>query len=612
MAEINTVIAEASQDLQTIEDFVNLPAGSDVRPRLLPSVNVGTLSGTRQAIFEAGGLPATPFATKALMTASALVDGKYAQVTDDTTNNGLYVKTAGAWVKSDYDPLALAKADATAKANTAKADAIADAATKADAAKTQAVADSKIYTDDRFAKNTSASKEMEIAIDINGLVYREVDENGMMTIAGMDKSVQSAISELSDIYLTPTGDGDIEQVWDNSGNLVRRTNSSGSMYISTGKGSVQHHLRQPISEQVDKFAFNYPVKLNRDEYKPIVRGAVAKLQQECLPYIEPPPLLVHNNYDLPDSILSVITIRDDNPVAHLDFPYGKGGTVHPFALPLRKPLYGFKNILADSFHKYGSETEETPVMFGTNDWVNFELLEDVAQPFWRNKSSTTGLTASNGFLSDPWIAYDPTDGAMIRGTRETSREAADGDPVGTNYKVTKSYDGVRWTPIETFVLPSVDDGKAPSMLYDIATQTWHLWVVSVTNHVAHYTSPNWNKNWVKASETDFFTLHGIEPWHMEVKYVGDRFALVCHSLREGSTINFGFSSDGDTWVMSNNLLNPTSDWIYKPTFTVEFKDEDTVRIVFMWGHWDWITRLNDMSMPIHVQPTAWIKISELP
>ncbi len=59
-------------------------------------------------MFKNGGLPATPFATKALMTASTLVDGKYAMVTDDTVNNGLYVKTAGAWVKSEYDPLSQA------------------------------------------------------------------------------------------------------------------------------------------------------------------------------------------------------------------------------------------------------------------------------------------------------------------------------------------------------------------------------------------------------------------------------------------------------------------------------------------------------------------------
>lgn len=107
MAEINNVIAEASQDLQTIEDFVNLPAGSDVRPRLLPSVNVGTLAGIRDAIFENGGLPATPFATKAKMETdgASLADGQLAQVYNETANNGLYVKQAGVWVKADYDPV---------------------------------------------------------------------------------------------------------------------------------------------------------------------------------------------------------------------------------------------------------------------------------------------------------------------------------------------------------------------------------------------------------------------------------------------------------------------------------------------------------------------------
>lgn len=84
-------------------------------------------------VIENGGLPAKPFATKALMTASALVNGDYAMVTDDTVNNGLYVKTAGSWVKSTYDPVSQASADATVKA---------------DAAKTQAVVEAKLYVDD--------------------------------------------------------------------------------------------------------------------------------------------------------------------------------------------------------------------------------------------------------------------------------------------------------------------------------------------------------------------------------------------------------------------------------------------------------------------------------
>ncbi|WP_352338296.1 hypothetical protein [Psychrobacter sp. 16-MNA-CIBAN-0192] len=58
-----------------------------------------------KTMFEAGGLPAVPFTTKALMTASALADSQYAIVTDDAvdSNNGLYKKTAGAWSKSAYD-----------------------------------------------------------------------------------------------------------------------------------------------------------------------------------------------------------------------------------------------------------------------------------------------------------------------------------------------------------------------------------------------------------------------------------------------------------------------------------------------------------------------------
>lgn len=57
------------------------------------------------------------FKTKALMTASTLPDDSYAMVTDDSyamvtdggTDNGLYTKTAGVWVKSEYDPVTQAK-----------------------------------------------------------------------------------------------------------------------------------------------------------------------------------------------------------------------------------------------------------------------------------------------------------------------------------------------------------------------------------------------------------------------------------------------------------------------------------------------------------------------
>ena len=82
-----------------------------------PTVNVD-IDEAIETMFANGGLPAQPFATKALMTASILANGSYAQVTDDTVNNGLYVKTAGAWVKSNYDPKSAAVAESNAYANT--------------------------------------------------------------------------------------------------------------------------------------------------------------------------------------------------------------------------------------------------------------------------------------------------------------------------------------------------------------------------------------------------------------------------------------------------------------------------------------------------------------
>ena len=94
--------------IQALQQFMTNPAATNVT---VPDYgNIPSLQGYISTMFENGGLPATPFATKALMTASALVDGDYAAVThDDTANNGLYVKTAGSWVKSGYDLLTQAK-----------------------------------------------------------------------------------------------------------------------------------------------------------------------------------------------------------------------------------------------------------------------------------------------------------------------------------------------------------------------------------------------------------------------------------------------------------------------------------------------------------------------
>ena len=172
-------LIDARTDAKTLEEAVNGDAVTTVLSRLgetyptlsnalnqidskLDSADAQVKQGITD-LFQNGGLPATPFATKALMTASALVDGKYAMVTDDATNNGLYVKTAGAWVKSDYDPLAQAKADSTIKADNAKTSAIStaalDATAKANAAKVEVIAAAAIDAENKAKAVFKANDE---------------------------------------------------------------------------------------------------------------------------------------------------------------------------------------------------------------------------------------------------------------------------------------------------------------------------------------------------------------------------------------------------------------------------------------------------------------------
>lgn len=125
MAEpIQTVFDNAILDAQTLEKFINGDDNEDANPRL--NTPYPTLQKAIKEMFESGGLPATPFKTHALMTASALVNGDYAQVTDGGADNGLYLKDGGAWVKSAYDPLQQAKDYTSTSLNVSEANQLVD------------------------------------------------------------------------------------------------------------------------------------------------------------------------------------------------------------------------------------------------------------------------------------------------------------------------------------------------------------------------------------------------------------------------------------------------------------------------------------------------------
>ncbi len=114
---VTTVLSRLGEAYPTLSNALNQIDGqiSDANDMLVESVTT---------LFTNGGLPATPFKTKALMTASGLANDKYAMVTDDSVavNNGLYIKTAGAWVKSAYNLVEQAKLESIELDNMVRAD----------------------------------------------------------------------------------------------------------------------------------------------------------------------------------------------------------------------------------------------------------------------------------------------------------------------------------------------------------------------------------------------------------------------------------------------------------------------------------------------------------
>lgn len=161
-------------------------------------------------VIENGGLPAKPFATKALMTASALVDGDYAQVTDDTVNNGLYVKTAGAWVKSEYDPLTQAREYSDATLTTAKTE-------------LQEYSDAK--TD-----NAPTSNILEL-YDSQSALVSFLDSEGELHIPNLSDSVQNSIKNAAKGNTTDTT-ADILSIRDSNDDIVAVLTQSGVLRVA--------------------------------------------------------------------------------------------------------------------------------------------------------------------------------------------------------------------------------------------------------------------------------------------------------------------------------------------------------------------------------------------
>lgn len=542
-------LIDAGMDSDSLETLVNGDENAQVVTR-----TGATYPSAKKAIntmFENGGLPAEPFATKALMTASTLANGSYAQVTDDTTNNGLYLKTNGTWVKSAYDPLLQAKADATAK----------DAIIK-----------------DEFKEKLSngLSDDLLAFSDVDGRVFAKFDSNADMLLSNMDgRTVQDVVKNVP--LKTPSALHDLF-VFESGEYAIVRVSSDGDFHIPNISKSVQKTLSTvtPVINKTKKTD-------KRLRFTDEVNHHLLNLQAANNGYAPVPYALMPSNYTITkaniDNLKAITSTAVEIP---MDSPYlNDDEFVHPYIIECVGTIRGYKYILM--INPFSREAYENPVVYGSNDLGNFTILDGFTQPL--------DVPIAGGYLSDSGFTYDPEAGELVAYWRSSYYDA--GGILITSHWMRRTKDLLNWTAKVKYVAESAITSSlnmfSPSILYNIYDELWYIYYVPYRGAWTYRTATELTGTW--SAPAPVLPKGGSSPWHLEVKYVGNKFVALLEYLEMGN-LYLGVSADGINWeVCATPVLNENLSNLYKASFLPKFNNDGTFYLEIFFTQ-------NDTSLPV--------------
>jgi len=371
-------------------------------------------------------------------------------------------------------------------------------------------------------------------------------------------------------------------VWEDAGgNCVGRMDWRGAFYLPGMRQPVQAAAGQTLSPTT------FP-RTDREKLHPSIAPLIDSLIREGQPFIPPPTMLVPNGYGVPNGFISAFSVDEDAGIV-LETPYANGGLVHPYLLEMRRPLLGYRFLMMESPHKFGNAREENPLMYGSNDLRRFDLIPDIDQPMGFPPADQAR------YMQDPGFTYDPRTGELIVFWTALS-----------DFRSRSTFDGVNWSQ-EEVTTTGGGAGVSPAILYDPVGGTWHLW--GAWNNVLHHqTGPTYRGPWTEVGQENFRTTHGIDIWHLEVKWMGERFMLLANQREPGSGLWLGYSSDGTSWTMGPQLV-PSPANIYKGTFLPEF-DGDRVRIHLGWNTYAFPLPPG-VSDNFHLVASDWVDLDSL-
>lgn len=588
MADAITIKAlqDASLDAKSLEEVVNGDEAKQVTTRkgeTYPSVKKAI-----KQMFENGALPATPFATKALMTASALVDGDYAQVTDDTVNNGLYIKEGGAWVKSEYDPLEQAKKYTDV--------------VKADVSK-------KISNDDNL-------RQLFKLVDVQGNTVGYVGLDGSLNLTGLAESVQDSISNLQEFseettrLLTKNTGSKLLNLSDSEGNVYASFNDKAQLILSGMDKSVQETLSatsvdQSVGYRIIDEKFNvtplaYPYLMNL-----MTTGkVVAPMPFEYIPLTW-----------IPDN--SIINLKITQPENHIVLdtfydPKDKGRVVHPTVFQCRETVAGYKYIMGINPYYKSTEKWENPAIYGSNDLQKFDLISKF--PLVDKPVIQEGRATTHTYNSDVFFTYDIHTGELLCGWREVVTTST--GLLENTLKAKRTKNLIDWGEVEVLFEGGTEFyALSPSIVYNFDDECYDLYTIEAKstgtrNPIRKISTKSLQKpEWFGATLV-YPDLPNFTPWHVDVRYVGSKLMAIMHKY-DGSSGNLwvGISSDnGLTWEWADSgLLTGSFIKPYKGSVIPVFTDKNSYHLHYVWTTSSFDPDI-DKQMILFSQPTTTINI----
>lgn len=444
----------------------------------------------------------------------------------------------------------------------------------------------------------SDQSDLHIFTDADGYIVAKISHDGQLHVVGLNEPIQIKLSNLNNkvIEVSETinyknfATDDLYLVTDKDGNVVAKIKTDGRYYIvglandiATEFASVRDEINKKAESIKDTSIAE--TRSYKDTVTPQVQTVLNTLMYAQTGAKAPAPLhFFPQNYTI-----SKTWINNINQFGHanstrleINSPYrDNDGVVHPHILEFYNGFRGYRYIIAITPYYLTNEAEENPCIYGSNDLINFDLLDGFEQPL----DVRPQPAYSTGHNSDNVLTYDPKTGELICIWRQTLRNPNnDGVRVDALW-MRKTKDGYSWTDRER-IFKATDHALAggagsPAIVYNVADGYWYMYLTTLslnTDAMRLFKAKNLKED---AWEYAGTLVLPFKPWHQDIKIVGNKVCMLVYCYPPDNAIHFGIADDFLNFEWTQNLLLENN--AYKASFVPEVNDQNQMALKILYS-----------------------------